>query len=77
MKFNIGDIVIGNSRAARYMITGPGWVGEVTGVSLDHIKVRGPDWNGEKAVFFVLSKCFNLVQQEPSAEEFMSALLAP
>ena len=77
MKFNIGDIVVGNSKAEVYSVTGPGWIGTVTGIGISYIKVTGPDWNGRKTEFIVLPDCFDLAFQEPSSEEFMSALLAP
>src|SRR5574344_339581 len=37
MKFNIGDTVIGNSKATkRYVITQAGWTGTVTAIGPDH-----------------------------------------
>lgn len=71
LKFNIGDIVIGNAEAAKhYCVTTTGWIGEV--VSLDpeakedDVRLEGRE--GCTGGFWVCSKYFDLKTAAPKAD---------
>ncbi len=53
--FRVGDTVIGNSKADRYTITKPGWIGKVTDTSaaMGDLEVEG---------YSVDSECFDLYE---------------
>ncbi len=63
MKFNVGDRVVGNEYAKIYIITGPGWTGEVVGVAPPHIIVKGKGLFGNPVSFEVEPHRFDKVRR--------------
>lgn len=62
MKFKVGDIVVGNSKAdVRYGITCTGWKGKVFEITKNRIGVESAEYTGD-AFFCVDPSCFDLVK---------------
>lgn len=63
-RFEPGDKVIGNDKAARYGVTTTGWEGTVrntwtANTGIEYIEVRGPDRDGRPLTFTVMADSFD------------------
>ena len=67
MRFNVGDVVIGNAKANCYGITRQGWIGTVVSVRGDYIEIKG---KSDSSVFDVLADRFDLMTPVYTNEDF-------
>ena len=65
MKFNVGDIVIGNSFANRYAITNEGWIGVVVEVREEDFSATSLDMISRGLFGGLNYDCFDLYRGRP------------
>lgn len=74
--FKVGNMVIGNKKAARYSITKPGWTEQVTKIyNTEFMEVEGEGMFGNMCSFDVLIDAFDLYDVKSASEHELLSLL--